>query len=231
MFDGAALVALSAGVIFLTRALYRWIKGSDAPPLGLAPSPRRLIDLVAGMLIGFAFIIWPYIHALSKGTATIHDRIDAHFDHLTAAGVLCVALFLLLMQAVTEETANRAFPMRLWERRPLWFRVLVPSVLFAALHLADEQFNFERICILLLAGIVQSLAYALTGNIWLTSGVHAGANAAAFSVSGFWHAGAVVSVAGHPSVPNWVAVALMLTAFGVALGLSRRYKMSRLRFG
>lgn len=167
---------------------------------------------------------------LLKGTAAILDRIDAHFSYPTAAGVLCVALFLLLTQSVMEETANRAFPMRLWERRSLWFRVLVPSVLFAALHLADEQFSFERVGILLLAGIVQSLAYALTGNIWLTAGVHAGANAAAFSVSGLWHAGAVVSVTGQPSVPNWAAVALMLAAFGVAIGQSRKFKMGRQRF-
>lgn len=230
VIDGAALVVLSAGVIFITWALYRWVKGSDAPPLGIAPSPRRVVDLMAGILIGFAFIIWPYILALTEGTAAVYDRIDAHFNYPVTARVLCIALFLLLTQSIMEETANRAFPMRLWAHRPLWFRVIAPTVFFAALHLADEQFSFGRIGILLLAGIVQSLAYALTGNIWLTSGVHAGANAAAFSVSGLWHAGAVVSVTGHPSVPNWVAVAVMLAAFSVATGLSRRHKMRQLRF-
>ena len=83
---------------------------------------------------------------------------------------------------------------------------------------------------LLLAGVVQSLAYALTDNIWLTLGVHAGANSAAFSVSGLWHAGAVVSLTGQPSVPNWAAVAIMLAAFSVAFVLSQRYRISPLRF-
>ena len=121
-----------------------------------------------------------------------------------------------------EETANRAFPMRLWERRSHWFRLLVPSVFFAVIHLADEQFSFERFSILLVAAVVQGLAYALTGNIWLTSGVHAGANWAAFSVSGLWHAGAVVSVTGQPSIPNWMSVMLALTVFSMAFVLSRR---------
>jgi hypothetical protein len=78
---------------------------------------------------------------------------------------------------------------------------------------------------LLIAGVVQSLAYLLTGNIWLTSGVHAGANIAAFSVSGLWHAGGVVSVTGQPSFPNWLAVMLMLTVFGVGFALSQRNTM------
>lgn len=122
-----------------------------------------------------------------------------------------------------EETANRAFPMRLWQERPLLFRLVVPSIFFAALHLADEQFSFERMAVLLLAGVVQSLAYALTGNIWLTSGVHAGANSASFSLSGLWHAGAVLTVVGRPSYPNWVSILFALVAFSMAVGISRNF--------
>ena len=77
-----------------------------------------------------------------------------------------------------EETANRAFPMRLWQHRSLLFRVLVPSIFFAAIHFAGEEVSFERSGVLLIAGITSSLAYALTGNIWLASGLHAGANIA-----------------------------------------------------
>ena len=64
--DGAALVALSVGVMLITWALYRRVKSPGALPLGIAPSPRRFIDLIAGLLIGFAFIIRPYIHALLR---------------------------------------------------------------------------------------------------------------------------------------------------------------------
>ena len=66
--------------------------------------------------------------------------------------------------------------MRLWERRSLWFRLLVPSVFFAVIHLADEQFSFERFSILLVAAVVQGLAYALTGNIGDRLGKTAGAS-------------------------------------------------------
>jgi hypothetical protein len=222
--DGVALVALSAGVIFMTRALYRWVKGANAPPLGIAPSPRRLLDLLAGLLIGFAIIVWPYLNALLTGTAAIGDRITEHFDNLTALRVLTVAFFLLLLQGMTEETANRAFPMRLWEHRSHLFRILIPSIFFAAIHLADEEFSLERLGLLLMGGVTQSLAYTLTGNIWLSSGVHTGANLASFSISGLWHAGAVIALVGRVAIPNWLAVILMLVLFCIAVILHGRRK-------
>jgi membrane protease YdiL (CAAX protease family) len=222
--DGAALVVLSVAVILLTRLFYRRLEGEGASPLGIAPSPRRFLDLVVGILVGFAFAVAPWVNALWRGTATIHDRINAHFDSLSVARILAAAFFLLLLQAVVEETANRAFPMRLWEHRPLAFRLAVPSVFFAAIHLADEQFGFERLGVLFMAGVVQGIAYALTGNVWLASGVHAGANLASFSISGLWHAGAVLSVRGRPAVPGWVMVSIMLVVFGATFALLRRYR-------
>ena len=221
--DGAILVILSIVVIAITWALYHWVKGKDAPSLGLKPSLHRLIELIAGLLIGFVVAITPYITALLSGTASVQDQITAHFSYPTAAKILSVAFFLLLLQSVMEETANRAFPMRLWDHRSLIFRIVVPSIFFAALHLADEQFSLERIVILLLGGIVQSLAYALTGNIWLTSGLHAGANSASFSLSGLWHAGGVVAVVGWVSYSKWASLLLMFIAFSIAVGISRKF--------
>jgi hypothetical protein len=220
LIDGSALIILSIGVVVFTRALYHWVRGKNATPLGISFSLRRFVDLIAGLLIGFAFIILPYVSALLTRTATIHDRITAHFDNLTTARIIAVAFFLLLMQSVTEETANRAFPMRLWEDSPLWFRVLIPSFFFAAIHLAGEGFSFERFGILLLAGVTQSFAYAITGNIWLASGLHAGANLASFFPTGLWHAGAIVALVGHVRIPNWLVAMVMLIALGTIFILS-----------
>jgi hypothetical protein len=69
--DAAALVVLSIAVILLTRVFYRWIKGDNAPSLGLSLTPCRSLDLLIGILIGFAFIIAPWVSALWQGTASI----------------------------------------------------------------------------------------------------------------------------------------------------------------
>jgi membrane protease YdiL (CAAX protease family) len=222
LVDGAVLVVLSIAVILLTRFFYHWIKGDKAPSLGIRLTPRRSLDLLIGLLIGFAIVIAPWVSALWRGTASINDRITTHFDSFKVARILIIAFFMLLLQAILEEVTNRAFPMRLWAHRSLAFRMIVPSIFFVAIHIVSEQFSRERIGLLFMAGIIQSIAYALTGNIWLASGLHAGANFAGFSVSGLWHAGAIVALIGRPTIPYWVADLFMLAVFGAALLLRRR---------
>jgi membrane protease YdiL (CAAX protease family) len=222
--DGTALVVLSIAVILLTRVFYRWIKGENAPSLGIALTPRRFLDLVIGLLTGFAFTIAPWVSSLWRGTASIHDRITSHFDSFSVARILTVAFFMLLLQGMMEETTSRAFPMRLWEHRSLAFRMIVPSIFFVAIHLVSEPFNFERIGVLFMAGIVLSIAYALTGNVWFASGVHTGANFAGFSISGLWHAGAIVALIGRPTIPYWAPTIIMLAVFSAMFALQRRYR-------
>jgi membrane protease YdiL (CAAX protease family) len=219
--DATALVVLSVAVIVLTSILYYWIKRADAKPLGVALSPRRFLEFIVGILTGLAFILWPWGVALWQGTASVYDRINAHFDRLSIIRILGVASLLLVLQAITEETTNRAFPMRLWDDRSLAFRLVVPSVFFVAIHLLNEEFSFERASVLLMAGLGQGIAYALTGNIWLSAGLHSGANLASFSVTGLWHAGALVALVGRPAVPNWLAVAIALCVMGVVYLIAR----------
>lgn len=222
--DGTAAVVLALAVILLTKIFYRWVKGSNAPSLGIRLTPRRFVELVIGLVIGAAFFIAPWASALWLGTASIHDRITAHFDSFSIARILAVAFFMLLLQAIMEETTSRAFPMRLWEHRSLTFRVIVPSIFFVAIHLVSEQFSLERASVLFMAGIIQSIAYALTGNIWFASGLHAGANIAGFSVTGLWHAGAVVALIGRATIPHWAPGMIMLAVLCVVLVLQRRYR-------
>ncbi|MET0753029.1 MAG: CPBP family intramembrane glutamic endopeptidase [Pyrinomonadaceae bacterium] len=223
LIDGTGLVLLSLGAIAFTIFFYRWIKDADAPPLGIEISFRRFVELLIGLLIGFAFVIAPYLIAYLNGTMFVADRITAHFGSFQIIQIISFAFFLLLLQGIMEEITNRAFPVRLWEHRSFLFRILVPSVFFALLHLADEGFSFERIAILIIAGIIQSLAYLLTGNIWFASGLHTGANVASFSATGLWHAGAVVALAGQSAYPNWVAVLSMLLVFSAVFVIQKKY--------
>jgi membrane protease YdiL (CAAX protease family) len=222
--DGTALVLLSAAVIAFTVGLYRWARGADAPPLGIALTPRRLLELLAGLVFGAAFAILPWALAIGNGTAWVTDRAGAHFDGFSVIRMVGVGAFLLCVQGVMEEVTNRAFPMRIWEHRSLLFRLLVPAIFFAALHLADEQFAFQRVGTLFAFAVILGLAYALTGNIWLASGFHVGGNIATWSISGLWHAGAVVNIAGQPAYSPWVGVAVMLAVMGVVLEVKRRYQ-------
>jgi hypothetical protein len=85
-----------------------------------------------------------------------YDRITTHFDSFSVVRILTVAFFMLLLQAIMEETTSRAFPMRLWAQRSLAFRMIVPSAFFVAIHLVSEQFSLERIGVLFMVGIFKA---------------------------------------------------------------------------
>ena len=219
---GAALLLLSAALVALTWRLYRWACGREAPPLGLALTRGRAAACALGTLAGFVLGAWPWAAGLMTGDSFVRDRVDAHFGGAEVAFTLAAALVLLFAGAFTEEVANRAFPMRLWRRRTLAFRVLVPSLFFAAAHLAGEPFGAGRFAALVAGGVPQSIAYALAGHVWLPTGLHFGANFAGFSASGLWHAGAVVEVVGRPIAPDWAPTAVILCVTLAALALRRR---------
>ena len=223
LIDGLALIFLSVGVIFLTHRFYHFLKSDSAKSLGIAFSFSRLLQMLFGLALGFAFFIAPWVNAVLRGTATITDRIDFHFDKFSAVKILSFALVLLILQAFMEETVNRAFPLRIWEHRSLLFRLFFPSIIFALIHLADEQFNLERFGVLIMAGIIQSFAYLLTENIWFTSGLHAGANIASFSITGLWHAGALVSITGETAIQNWMTTLIILVLISSTFFLKQKF--------
>lgn len=219
---GAALLLLSVAIVALTWTLYRWVRGRAAPPLGLALTRRRTLECAAGTVAGYVLGAWPWAFGLLTGASFVRERVGAHFGGAGVARVLAAALLLLFASAFTEEVANRAFPVRLFSRRSLVFRLLVPSLFFAVVHLAGEPFAAGRFAALVAGGVAQSIAYALTGNVWLPAGLHFGANFASFSASGLWHAGAIVEVVGRPLVPDWAPTLLILVAALAALALLRR---------
>jgi membrane protease YdiL (CAAX protease family) len=178
--------------------------------------------MTLGALAGFALAAWPWVWALASGRAFVRDTVAAHFAGVGLWRVVSVGVVLLFLGAFAEEVANRAFPLRLWRHRSLAFRLIVPSLFFAAVHFAGEPVAFERAATLFAGGIIQSLAYLSTGDVWLAAGLHFGANYAGFSASGLWHAGAVVEVVGEAATPNWVAVALMLAAVSVLFVFFKR---------
>ena len=225
--DGIALVVLSVAVIFLTNWYYRLLKGPGAPSLGIEFSMHRLLELVGGFIVGAIFFAAPLLVSLWRGTAFVTDTIGSHFDTVSIVGILTAAFLMLFLQAAMEETANRAFPMRIWEQRSLVFRLLIPSLMFVILHLVSETFEPQRAATLLIAGIVQGLAYALTGNIWFPTGLHFGANVTGFSMSGLWHAGAIVNVAGPPAASVWAMGLLMLVLLAAILVIKDRIRPKR----
>jgi membrane protease YdiL (CAAX protease family) len=198
--EALAVLLLYAAHLLLTVAMYRRARRGAAQPLGIGLSLRRAVDFMVGMLLAFALCAWPWLIGLARGSARVTQSVWTLPTPIDGWQVCFWLMLGLIVNSIVEETTNRAFPMRLWSERSLWFRLIVPSLVFAALHLADEPFEAHAFATRTLAGVTLSLAYAATGNIWLAAGVHAGMNYSSLWHAGLWHAGSWVALAGRPLV-------------------------------
>jgi membrane protease YdiL (CAAX protease family) len=229
---GADPIGLSDGAVILSvygahLALTLWIdrRGGGPGSLGLRPSRHRSFVFAAGLATSVALFSAPWIFALASGRSRIAGTLAAHWHEVSHVSV-AFGWIILFVNSFVEEATSRALPMRLFAARSLPFRVVVPSLVFAALHLADESFDAGRFASRSLAGITLSLAYAATGNVWLAAGIHTGMNYAAVAPSGLWHFGGLISLSAGDGVPGW-SVNLAVAALATALFVWRGRKSAR----
>lgn len=213
-------IAVSVG----TYVFYRWTEGTNAPPFGILLSLHRTGDFLAGLVAGLIVAGTPKLLGIMVGTMSITETIRAHYSPAAMAGYVLLGLVLLLGNSLSEEITSRAYPMQLLREKALWMRIVLPSVFFAFTHLADERFQFPAFYERTIAGVVLSIAYAISGNIWLASGIHTGMNAAVVWTNGAWWIGSLVKTTGRPVVSDWVIdlVWTLISVIGFAYLVRRR---------
>ncbi|MCY1073816.1 CPBP family intramembrane glutamic endopeptidase [Archangium lansingense] len=204
-------------MVLVSRGLYRWSQGADAPALGLAPSRGALWQHLLGLLLGFALTSWSLWLGLATGTMRVTDTLTRHFSPGALVLVVLVAFTSLTLNSLNEEACSRAVPLGLVRRSPLWARVLLPALVFSLLHLAVEPFRMEAFLHRTLAGAEFSVAYLLTRDIWFAAGLHTGQNAGVLLCTGRWYMGGLLVVEGEGWVGAWEepAVLLLLTLAGL----------------
>ncbi len=199
LVEALGVLAMYGLHVALTLWLYRRTKPLGAAPLGFGLTSRRAGELALGALVAFVLYGWPWVVALATGQARVVDDFTQH-PLQTPPLQVGFWLVLLVINSAVEELTNRAFPMRLLVGRKLWLRCLLPSLVFALAHLADEPFRLGAFASRTLSGVTLSMAYAATGNIWLAAGVHTGINYATIWHVGSWHSGSLVRLEGAPVV-------------------------------
>lgn len=225
--DGTVLVLVYLGHLALTLALDRHVRGADAPALGLALDARRLGVFVVGGAVGFLAAAAPWLLALALGRAHVVATLGPQLAHV-GIGSVAFGLGLGGLNSVVEETACRAFPMRLAADGGALLRVLGPALTFAAFHWIAEPIALVPFVSRTLTGVTLGLAYDATGDIWLAAGLHTGINHASLHRSGLWHFGALARVEGPALVDGLVADALTTA---LALAVYAAHRRARRRVG
>ena len=223
--ESLGMVALFTAIIALSIGFYYSSEGKDAPRLGLKPTPRGMLHLVVGALMAFLLSAWTTLFGFATGAMRVTDTIGAHFSTAGVLLMLSLGLFSLTYNSVMEEVSSRAVPLMLFRRHSIFFRIFVPALFFAALHLAAEPFRLSSFYNHVLAGALFAVAYLLTRNIWLASGLHTGMNLGVLYDSGRWQMGALIKAEGTPVGPEWL-VMVMWTVL-VLLGVWWLYRRGR----
>ncbi|MBF5041529.1 MULTISPECIES: type II CAAX prenyl endopeptidase Rce1 family protein [Myxococcaceae] len=219
----AGLMALFAGLVLFTRWLYHRVEGKTAPALGMALSWPAFGHLVAGTLGGFVLLGWPQLVGLDTGSLQVKATVFQQGGPLAVALLMAAGALSLTANSVMEEVCSRAFPLMLWREKSLAFRLLVPALLFAALHLAVEPFRAGAFAQRTVAGLAFSALYLLTRNVWLAAGVHTGTNEAVLFTTSRWQMGGLFATEGAAWGPEWLPLALWTLLFvGVLAVLVQR---------
>jgi membrane protease YdiL (CAAX protease family) len=203
-------------------------------PLELAPS--RLPEAVWGALLGVALLAATLLGLAALGAYHVQGRSAFSID-------VPAAIAVGLLGATVEELLFRGYVFRWIAAANPWWAILASAALFGGLHGFNPGATaFSSVAIALEAGVLLSVAYLASGNLWFPIGIHFGWNFAEGPIFN-------VPISGNPTPglvlgslngPAWltggnfgveasvVAIAVCLSA-GVALSF-RAVVLGRLRW-
>ncbi|MGN0341914.1 MAG: lysostaphin resistance A-like protein [Roseburia sp.] len=120
-----------------------------------------------GMLLGFVMFSVAELLSWALGglKITLSDSINW--------GMIVLFFFGYMIQGMAEEVLCRGYLMvSIARRHPVWVAILTNSLIFAALHLGNPGIHALAFVNLVLFGIVMSLFYLRSGNIWVVGAIH-----------------------------------------------------------
>ena len=176
-------------------------------------------NAVKHYLIGLA--VGAVMFTASIGICALTGSVTITF----AGGANVIYLILIFIgyvfQGNEEEVVCRGFTMVSISRRsPAWVGVVYNSLFFAALHLMNPGVGVLPFINLLLFGLLMSLIFLKTGNIWLISALHTSWNFVQGNVFGVLVSGGTPSVSILSSASTEAKDLINGGAFGLEGGIA-----------
>lgn len=121
-----------------------------------------------GLVVGFVLFSAAVLINVASGALKIEG-----FSPDIPAGIIVLFFLGYMIQGMAEEVLCRGYLMISVARRyPMWVGILVNSLFFAVLHLANGGITLLAFINLVLFGVFASLYYIRRGNIWGIGAIH-----------------------------------------------------------
>ena len=173
-FLASSLTRVAGGVIqnavLIALVILFW-KLFDKKPLsqmGLTFGKSGLIDLVYGLILGAVSITMIFFVMLLIGQIVVEKSALKPDFALVFLGDLILMIFV----GIGEEMFSRGYCMSILRRSNLHIVLIVPNVIFALLHIFNNNIGVLPLINLFLIGVLFSLMFLRRGNIWMPIGYH-----------------------------------------------------------
>ncbi len=193
----ASSILISPAILVITWLFAVYIDRRPFETLGYAFRGTWVKEIVLGLALGFGLpaLIFAFCCAMSW------TRITGSLFALSPGMImltLAETLLGMLAVAFNEETIMRGYVLQnLKVRYGTLAALIVTTLLFSALHLANPGATIMALLGIVTAGFMLGYAYLATGRLWLPLAIHFGWNFALGPVLGFPVSGV--------DVPGWIS--------------------------
>jgi membrane protease YdiL (CAAX protease family) len=150
------------GVVWLYR---KYIDKKSFKSLGFDFSNYRN-DFITGIISGFGLIASGFVILMLMGKLSISD---VSFNWLLIVGYI----LLFSIAALNEEIMIRGYILNnLFQSMNKYVALIISSLLFASMHLANANITFLSVTNIFLAGILLGIYYVQKQNLWLPISLH-----------------------------------------------------------
>jgi len=174
---GSAVFLTINGVVSLTIALIvgwlcgKYLEGLPFEALGVSFNNRWLQNLLIGIVGGAATF------AIGAGVGVLFGGLSFSFNSEAPTNsiisTLLISFLVFAAAAAFEEALFRGYILQTFVRSGLaWPAIVITSVAFGAVHIANPSANWISSVNTALAGIWFGVAYLKTRDLWFPTGLH-----------------------------------------------------------
>lgn len=168
------------GGIAATLLIWMLLKKRSLRDLGMRVTLTGVREFGAGIVLGLGFM--SMIAGILAAAGAVTLRINPSWS---ASGLLW-SLMMFIWVGFSEEMFFRGYIMKTMEalKYRLPFAYILSAILFALIHLGNNDISALAVFNLFLTGLLFSYMFAITGNLWMPIGYHFAWNYAQGSLYG-----------------------------------------------